>query len=248
MYNNLIFQSLYRTESGTGSSSSGNNKMMMNNNNIKKSGGNCSNKKQLQQNGQTVSQLKNKFFHRKSHQDKERATSVGPISRSKSSLWKESPKDNYDPIYQNFSPCRSNNEKSITDKSFAHHQQSQQHILYSQPKRASFPQSKSMMNFSKSYHDLRNEQIQDNCSKPITTKKRIKNLIMNHENPCKSSSSTPSIVPGNNRSNSGSVSHLAPKPIAMSLLDFVASQLRSERIDLTVEPYTDQVCKELCNC
>lgn len=222
--------------------------MLMNNNNKKSS--NSSNKKQMNQNQSSYDNLKNKsrnLFHRKTSQDKERATSVGPISRSKSSLWKESTvKDNYDPIYQNFSPFRSNNDKSsiIPDKSFAHHQQSHQQMLNSQPKRASFPQSKSMMNFSKSYHDLRNEQIQDNCSKPITTKKRIKNLILNHENPCKSSSLTPSIVPGNNRSNSGSVSHLAPKPIAMSLLDFVSSQLRSEQIDLTDEPYTDQVCAD----
>lgn len=121
------------------------------------------------------------------------------------------------------------------------HKLAQQSILYSQPKRASFPQSKSMMNFSKSYHDLRNEQqmilTED---KPITTKKKIKNLILNDNHHSKISSLTPDHAP--RKSSCGLVSHLAPKPIAISLLDFVASQLRSERIDLTDEPYTDQVC------
>lgn len=254
----------FRTENGTGSNGNNNNKKS-GGNCIKKSsnGGNCINsgnkKQQIQSSYDNLKNKSRNLFVRK-----ERATSVGPLSRSKSSLWKQPSSKldtcgNDEPLYQNFSPHRSSNEKSSSFDNYSIAQQSRLYCNHQEPKRASFPQSKSMMNFSKSYHDLRNEQILNQTDsnqqqQSLTTKKKIKNFLTSnnyHNNDHKISSLTPNHVPtssssyasGRKSSCGGSVSHLAPKLIPMSLLDFVANQLQCERIDLTQEPYTDQVCE-----
>ena len=97
----------------------------------------------------------------------------------------------------------------------------------------------------------------------ISTKNRIKKFILQTTGQTSKSSfgssKKPSMLVNNNNgrnsalgrmtntnsavSNSSSFWHLtSSKPISLSLLDYVSSQIKTEGIDLTEQPYSDAVC------
>lgn len=111
--------------------------------------------------------------------------------------------------------------------------------------------SKSMMSFSKSTYDLRND-ISSPCrdsgsDKKVQLRAKNRHFAQNVQKSgltatMSSSKTVHDLKQSLDKKASGSLVQLCAKPIPVTLLDAVSNQLKRECIDLTKEPYTDPVC------